>query len=117
MMWGEQPPYKESVKIVDGNKLWFSFGPSSFFLSMFKKTEPKGKASAICDENQSSKVDPKGITNVVVDENQTLKVKSKFEMDLDKFFIPKNKFHESESSSKSKSEHDQRQSNSVSVSL
>ncbi|KAJ0556744.1 putative DNA-binding pseudobarrel domain superfamily [Helianthus annuus] len=70
MMWGEQPPYKESVKIVDGNKLWFvrlkktelghvlgdgftkvvrdscirknnylmfqSFGPSSFFLSVFK---------------------------------------------------------------------------------
>ncbi|KAJ0435794.1 hypothetical protein HanIR_Chr17g0897311 [Helianthus annuus] len=23
LMWGEQPPYKESVKIVDGNKLWF----------------------------------------------------------------------------------------------
>ncbi|XP_035846641.1 uncharacterized protein LOC118492558 isoform X2 [Helianthus annuus] len=22
LMWGEQPPYKESVKIVDGNKLW-----------------------------------------------------------------------------------------------
>ncbi|KAJ0820767.1 hypothetical protein HanPSC8_Chr16g0711911 [Helianthus annuus] len=23
MMWGEQPPYKESVKIVDGNNIWF----------------------------------------------------------------------------------------------
>ncbi|MFS7944546.1 hypothetical protein Hanom_Chr06g00513461 [Helianthus anomalus] len=39
-----------------------------------KKTEPKGKANVICDENQSLKVDPKGIINVVVDENQTLKV-------------------------------------------
>ncbi|MFS7977387.1 putative DNA-binding pseudobarrel domain superfamily [Helianthus anomalus] len=23
MIWGDQPPYKDSVKIVDGNKLWF----------------------------------------------------------------------------------------------
>ncbi|KAJ0781249.1 putative transcription factor B3-Domain family [Helianthus annuus] len=23
MMWGEQPPYNESVKIVDGNNIWF----------------------------------------------------------------------------------------------
>ncbi|KAM0007541.1 hypothetical protein Hdeb2414_s0138g00809801 [Helianthus debilis subsp. tardiflorus] len=23
MMWGDRPPYKKSVKIVDGNKLWF----------------------------------------------------------------------------------------------
>ncbi|KAJ0580403.1 hypothetical protein HanHA300_Chr04g0128841 [Helianthus annuus] len=23
VMWGEQPPYKESVKIVDGNNIWF----------------------------------------------------------------------------------------------
>ncbi|MFS7964580.1 hypothetical protein Hanom_Chr08g00752021 [Helianthus anomalus] len=41
----------------------------------------------------SASVDPKGITNVVVDKNQTLKVKSKFEMDLDKILIPKNKSH------------------------
>ncbi|KAM0021644.1 putative DNA-binding pseudobarrel domain superfamily [Helianthus debilis subsp. tardiflorus] len=70
MMWGEHPPYNESVKIVDGNNIWFvrlektalgpvlgdgftkvvqdsgitkndyllfqSFGPSSFFVSVFK---------------------------------------------------------------------------------
>ncbi|KAJ0455828.1 putative transcription factor B3-Domain family [Helianthus annuus] len=70
MIWGDQPPYKDSVKIVDGNKLWFvrvkktdvgpvladgftkvvrdscvrkddylifqSYGPSSFFLMVFK---------------------------------------------------------------------------------
>ncbi|KAJ0743099.1 putative transcription factor B3-Domain family [Helianthus annuus] len=36
MIWGDQPPYKDSVKIVDGNKLWFSFGQSSFFLMVFK---------------------------------------------------------------------------------
>ncbi|KAJ0930571.1 putative transcription factor B3-Domain family [Helianthus annuus] len=23
VMWGEQPPYKESVKIIDGNNIWF----------------------------------------------------------------------------------------------
>ncbi|KAJ0666434.1 putative transcription factor B3-Domain family [Helianthus annuus] len=71
MIWGDQPPYKDSVKIVDGNNLWFvrvkkktdvgpvladgftkvvrdscvrkddylmfqSYGPSSFFLMVFK---------------------------------------------------------------------------------
>ncbi|KAM0043360.1 putative transcription factor B3-Domain family [Helianthus debilis subsp. tardiflorus] len=70
MMRGEQPPYNESVKIVDGNNIWFvrlkrtglgpvlgagfikvvrdsgitkndyilfqSFGPSSFFVSVFE---------------------------------------------------------------------------------
>ncbi|KAJ0938372.1 putative DNA-binding pseudobarrel domain superfamily [Helianthus annuus] len=70
MIWGDQPPYKDSVKIIDGNKLWFirvkktdvgpvladgftkvvrdscirkdnylmfeSYGPSSFFLMVFK---------------------------------------------------------------------------------
>ncbi|XP_035832907.1 uncharacterized protein LOC110876214 [Helianthus annuus] len=70
MIWGDQPPYKDSVKIVDGNKLWFvrvkktdvghvlgdgftkvvrdscvrkddylmfqSYGPSAFFLMVFK---------------------------------------------------------------------------------
>ncbi|MFS7944782.1 hypothetical protein Hanom_Chr06g00516341 [Helianthus anomalus] len=38
-----------------------------------KKTEPKGKANVVGDENESSK--------------------SKFEMDLDNFLILKNKFH------------------------
>ncbi|KAJ0614072.1 hypothetical protein HanIR_Chr02g0058401 [Helianthus annuus] len=59
-----------------------------------KKTEPQGKASVVCDENLSLKDDPKGKTNVVVDENLSLKDKSKFEMDLDKFLIPKNESHE-----------------------
>ncbi|KAJ0577514.1 putative transcription factor B3-Domain family [Helianthus annuus] len=35
----------------------------------------------------------KGKTNVVVDENLSLKDKSNFEMDLDKFLIPKNNSH------------------------
>ncbi|KAJ0514881.1 hypothetical protein HanHA300_Chr10g0374531 [Helianthus annuus] len=58
-----------------------------------KKLNRKGKQVFFYDENQSSKDDPKGKSNVVVNENLTLKVKSKFEMDLDKFLIPKNKSH------------------------
>ncbi|MFS8002843.1 hypothetical protein Hanom_Chr13g01206861 [Helianthus anomalus] len=44
------------------------------------KTEPKGKANVVGDENESSKV-------------SVQLVMSKFEMDLDNFLIPKNKFH------------------------
>ncbi|MFS8024942.1 hypothetical protein Hanom_Chr16g01469201 [Helianthus anomalus] len=73
----------------------------SFFsslLEMFKedldtKTKPQGKASDVCDKNLTLKDDPKGKTIVVVDENLTLKDKSKFETDLEKFLIPKNKSH------------------------
>ncbi|KAJ0805162.1 hypothetical protein HanPI659440_Chr02g0046561 [Helianthus annuus] len=44
-------------------------------------------------EDLKKKDDPKGKTIVDVDENLTLKEKSKFETDLDKFLIPKNKSH------------------------
>ncbi|KAL9997472.1 putative transcription factor B3-Domain family [Helianthus debilis subsp. tardiflorus] len=94
MTWVEQPPYKESVKIVDGNKLWFvrlkktelgpvlgdgftkvvrdscirkndylmfqSFGPSSFFLSVFK--------SFVHENNFISKITPEEDIIVMADQ-------------------------------------------------
>ncbi|MFS7912064.1 putative transcription factor B3-Domain family [Helianthus anomalus] len=45
------------------------------------------------EDVKKKKTDPKGKTKVVGDENQTSKVKTKFEMDLDNFLIPKNKSH------------------------
>ncbi|KAJ0795759.1 hypothetical protein HanPI659440_Chr04g0154191 [Helianthus annuus] len=44
-------------------------------------------------DDLDKKTDPKVKTNVVGDKNQASKVKSKFEIDLDNFFIPKNKSH------------------------
>ncbi|KAJ0501044.1 hypothetical protein HanHA300_Chr11g0396311 [Helianthus annuus] len=44
-------------------------------------------------EDLKKKDDPKAKTPTGVDKNQCLKDKSKFEMDLDKFLIPKNKSH------------------------
>ncbi|KAJ0808243.1 putative transcription factor B3-Domain family [Helianthus annuus] len=44
-------------------------------------------------EDLKKKDDPKAKTPTGVDKNQCLKDKSKFETDLDKFLIPKNKSH------------------------
>ncbi|KAJ0724954.1 hypothetical protein HanPI659440_Chr12g0453351 [Helianthus annuus] len=58
-----------------------------------KKTEPQDKARVVCDEDLTLKDDPKAKKPTGVDKNQCLKDKSKFETDLDKFLIPKNKSH------------------------
>ncbi|MFS7993859.1 hypothetical protein Hanom_Chr12g01099021 [Helianthus anomalus] len=44
-------------------------------------------------DDLDNKTEPKGKANVVGDENESSKVMSKFEMDLDNFLILKNKFH------------------------
>ncbi|MFS7894749.1 hypothetical protein Hanom_Chr09g00778211 [Helianthus anomalus] len=69
-----------------------------FFFILFKdnwdkNTEPQGKARVVYDEDLTLKDDPKAKTPTGVDKNLCLKDKSKFEMDLDKFLIPKNKSH------------------------
>ncbi|XP_021989055.2 uncharacterized protein LOC110885659 [Helianthus annuus] len=60
----------------------------NFFLSLLEM-EIKKKFK----DDLDTKTEPQGKTSVVCDENLTLKDKSKFETDLDKFLIPKNKSH------------------------
>ncbi|KAJ0804206.1 hypothetical protein HanPI659440_Chr02g0035451 [Helianthus annuus] len=60
----------------------------NFFLSLLEM-EIKKKFK----DDLDTKTEPQGKASVVCDENLTLKDKSKFETDLDKFLIPKNKSH------------------------
>ncbi|KAJ0681398.1 hypothetical protein HanPI659440_Chr16g0635461 [Helianthus annuus] len=60
-----------------------------FFSSLVEMEDVKKKFK----DYLNKKTDPKGKAKVVGDESLSSKVKSKFEMDLDNFLIPKNKFH------------------------
>ncbi|KAJ0792904.1 putative transcription factor B3-Domain family [Helianthus annuus] len=60
-----------------------------FFSSLVEMEDIKKKFK----DDLNKKTDPKGKAKVVGDESLSSKVKSMFEMDLDNFLIPKNKFH------------------------
>ncbi|KAM0010707.1 hypothetical protein Hdeb2414_s0070g00772381 [Helianthus debilis subsp. tardiflorus] len=60
-----------------------------FFLTLVEMEDVKKKFK----DDLNKKTDPKGKAKVVGDESLFSKVKSMFEMDLDNFLIPKNKFH------------------------
>ncbi|KAJ0603955.1 putative transcription factor B3-Domain family [Helianthus annuus] len=60
-----------------------------FFASLIEMEDVKKKFK----DDLIKKTDPKGKAKVVGDESVPSKVKSIFEMDVDNFLIPKNKFH------------------------
>ncbi|MFS7995480.1 putative transcription factor B3-Domain family [Helianthus anomalus] len=61
----------------------------TFFSSQLEMEELKKKFK----DDWDRKTEPQGKASVVCDEDLTIKDKSKFEMDLDQFLIPKNKSH------------------------